>query len=385
MTEGATPTTLFVTNDFPPRIGGAQSYYWGVIQTLDPAEVVVLAPSHARATVFDASHDYEVVRARTSVLWPTPGLLRTALEICAARDIELVQLGHPLPAGVLGPRIKAAVGLPYLVFLGGAEVTLPGAIPGVRSALRHVLGGASMLVTVSEFTAAAAEVPSGGHVPRRVLRPPLPIGDFTPPTPAERAAVRQRLGVDGELVVCVGRLVPRKGQDVLVEALPRLTAEFPRLQLALVGEGRLATRLFEQAQRNGVADRVRLTGPVDSDALRDWLHAADVFASPCRTRWHGLEVEGFGIVFAEASLSGLPVVAGRSGGAPETVVDGETGWVVDGRDVADVAAALQRSLRLPPERRREMGLRGRDLAVSRHAPEVVGTHYRALLREAVGR
>jgi len=381
-TDRGAPRTLFVTNDFPPRIGGAQSYYWGVIQTLDPQDVVVLAPGHSRAAAFDATHDYRVVRTSTSILWPTGGLLKTALELCESRGIELVQLGHPLPAGLLGPRIGAAAGLPYLVFLGGAEVTLPGAIPGVRAALRHVLGKASMLITVSEFTAVAAADVTRGRVPSRVLRPPLPVGDFAPPTPEERAAARRRLSVDGELVVCVGRLVPRKGQDILVEALPQLAAEFPRLQLALVGEGRLATRLFERAQRHGVAERVRLTGPVDGGALRAWLHAGDVFASPCRTRWHGYEVEGFGIVFAEAALCGLPVLVGRSGGAPESVIEGETGYVVDGRDVAGVAAALRRLLHQPPERRREMGLRGRELALSRHAPEIVGERYHELLREA---
>ena len=131
-----------------------------------------------------------------------------------------------------------------------------------------------------------------------------------------------------------------------------------------------------------MADRIRLTGPVDGPALLEWLHAADVFASPCRTRWHGYEVEGFGIVFAEAALCGLPVVAGRSGGAPESVADGETGWVVDGHDVPAIAAALARLLEQTPERRREMGLRGRELALSRHAPETVGGRYRELLAEA---
>ena len=379
-----TPRTLFITNDFPPRIGGAQSYYWGVIQTLDPDDVVILAPSHTRATAFDATHQYTVVRASTTVLWPTKGLLQTALDLCARHEVQLVQLGHPLPAGLLGPRIKSAAGLPYLVFLGGAEVTLPGMIPGVRSALRHVLGNAAMLVTVSEFTAAAGGQHTNDHVPKCVLRPPLDVDALTPPTVEQRDAARRDLGVEGELVLCIGRLVPRKGQDMLVEALPRLTAEFPALQLALVGEGRLATRLFERAQQHGIADRVRLTGPVDGAALLQWLHAADVFASPCRTRWHGYEVEGFGIVFAEAALCGLPVVAGRSGGAPESVVEAETGYVVDGRDVPGIAAALRRLLALPPERRREMGLRGRELALSRHAPEVVGARYRELLNEAAG-
>jgi phosphatidyl-myo-inositol dimannoside synthase len=380
-TETSTPRTLFITNDFPPRIGGAQSYYWGVIQTMDPADVVILAPRHEQASVFDATHPYTVVRASTSILWPTQALFEQALALCAEHDVQLVQLGHPLPAGLLGPRLRDHTGLPYVVFLGGAEVTLPAAVPGVSKALRHVLANAAMLITVSEYTAAAAG-PLARGVPARVLRPPLDVDGFAPPVPEERAAAREALGVEGELVLCVGRLVPRKGQDMLVKALGRLAPEYPHLQLALVGEGRLATRLFQQAQRHGLADRVRLTGAVDDAGLHRWLRAADVFASPCRTRWHGYEVEGFGIVFAEAALCGLPVIAGRSGGAPESVCDGETGYVVDGRDLYDVAAALGRLLEQPAEGREAMGLRGRERAVERHAPSVVETRYRELLQEA---
>ena len=377
--------TLFVTNDFPPRIGGAQSYYWGAIRTLDPAEVTVFAPAHVDAEAFDATHPYKVVRASTSVLWPTPGMLAQVRELAARDDVDLIQLGHPLPAGLIGPKLKRSAGLPYVVFLGGAEVTLPGAVPGVSSLLRHVLGNASMLLTVSDYTARAASAQVGGRVPTEVLRPPLSVDGFEPATSSEAAALKARFGIDGELVVCVGRLVPRKGQDKLIDALALLSGEFPRLHLALIGEGRLATRLYDRAWRRGVVGRVHLTGPLADDAVKDWLRAADAFASPCRSRWGGFEVEGFGIVFAEAALAGLPVVAGRSGGAPEAVLEGRTGVVVDGRSPQQVAAALGSILRMPPERRRALGAHGRDLAVARHTPAAVGERYRALLRRAAGR
>ena len=376
--------TLFVTNDFPPRIGGAQSYYWGVIRTLDPAEVTILAPSHIDAAAFDATHPYKVVRASTSVLWPTPGILRQVEAIARREGAGLIQLGHPLPAGLIGPQAKRDIGLPYVVFLGGAEVTLPGAVPGVNNLLRHVLGNAAMFLTVSEYTARAAAQQVHGSVPAEVLRPPLPVDEFEPATGDEAEALKRRLGIDGELVVCVGRLVPRKGQDKLIDALAMLRQEFPRLHLALIGEGRLATRLYDRAWKRGVGERVHLTGALADPAVKDWLRAADLFASPCRTRWGGFEVEGFGIVFAEAALAGLPVVAGRSGGAPEAVLEGQTGTVVDGSSAQQVAAALGSILRLPPERRREMGARGRELAVERHAPAAVGERYRELLRRAAG-
>ena len=383
--SGRAPRTLFVTNDFPPRIGGAQSYYWGVIRTLDPTEVAILAPAHIDAAAFDATHPYTVVRASTSVLWPTRAMLHTVEQMAEREGAELIQLGHPLPAGMLGPQLRQRRGLPYVVFLGGAEGTLPGAVPGATNLLRHVLGKASMLLTVSEYTAGAARKQTGGRVPAEVLRPPLPVDDFAPASGDEAAALRDRMGIDGPLVVCVGRLVPRKGQDKLIDALALLRRDFPHLHLALIGQGRLATALYDRAQKRGVGERVHLTGALTDAAMKDWLRAADLFASPCRSRWGGFEVEGFGIVFAEAALAGLPVIAGASGGAPESVIEGETGLVVDGDSAQQVAAALASILRRSSEQRRQMGAKGRALALSRHTPAIVGERYRELLRRAAAR
>jgi phosphatidyl-myo-inositol dimannoside synthase len=309
-------------------------------------------------------------------------MLHTVEQMAEREGAELIQLGHPLPAGLLGPRLRQRHGIPYVVFLGGAEVTLPGVVPGVNNALRHVLGNAAMLLTVSEYTAAAARKQTGGAVPAEVLRPPLNVAAFVPAEGDEAARLRERLGIDGELVVCVGRLVPRKGQDKLIDALCLLRQEFPRLHLVIIGEGRLATGLYDRAQKRGVGERVHLTGALADTTMKEWLRAADLFASPCRSRWGGLEVEGFGIVFAEAALAGLPVLAGASGGAPEAVVQGDTGLVVDGHSVQQVAAALASILRRTPEQRRTMGAKRRELALSRHTPAVVGERYRELLRRA---
>ena len=150
------PRSLFITNDFPPRIGGAQSYYWGLIQTLDPADVVVIAPDQPGSHDFDATHRYTVHRYPLEQLRPTRGLLRLSLDLIEEHDLELVQFGHPLPTGLLGPRIVKRTGIPYIVFLGGAEVTVPAAMPIGSSLLKHVLGNAALLATVSDFTASVA-------------------------------------------------------------------------------------------------------------------------------------------------------------------------------------------------------------------------------------
>jgi phosphatidylinositol alpha-1,6-mannosyltransferase len=387
----AVPRSLFITNDFPPRVGGAQSYYWRLIQTLDPAEVVVLAPADREAEDFDAGHPYTVVRTKTSILWPLPALRRLAGELIERYGIELVQLGHPLPAGMVGPWLKYDLHVPYLVFLGGAEVTGPGSVPGGRELLRWVLGSAAMLVTVSEFTASAASRQVGGRVPACVMRPAIDPERYTPATAAEAAAEKRALGVRGPLVVCVGRLVLRKGQDRLIEALalldPVVGDALGPVELALVGHSPTGPLYRRLAARVGVADRVRFVGEVSDEDLHRWLRAADVFAMPSRTRLGGLEVEGFGLVYAEAALAGLPVIAGSSGGAPEAVVaddDGVSGLVVDGSSAAEVAAAIGALLTLSDHERRVMGERGRRLALARHAPQVARTRYRELLRRAVG-
>ncbi len=381
---GPVPRTLFVTNDFPPRVGGAQTYYWNMLQTLDPDDVVVVAPAHPDAAAFDAGHPYTVIRDKRSVLLPTPALERLCERLIREHDLELLQLGHPLPAGLLGPWLRRTAHVPYVVFLGGAEVTLPGAVPGLARMLRTVLVEAALLLTVSRYTADQAARLTSGLARAEVVRPALEVDRYTAALDVDPAAARAALGLaDGLLVLCVGRLVPRKGQDMLIDAMAALAGSFPDARLALVGGGRLAGELRSRAAAAGIADRVHLPGEVTGDRLRLWLRAADVFAGPSRTRLRGLEVEGFGIVYAEAALSCLPLIVGRSGGAPEAVIDGESGLVVDAQGPGELREALGRLLAMSADERRRMGERGRRLALSRHAPEVAAARYHELLRRAV--
>jgi len=376
------PRSLFVTNDFPPRVGGAQTYYWNMIQTLDPRDVVVVAPAHEGAAAFDATHPYTVVRTPFTTVWPLPSAERLCERLLDEHRLGLLQLGHPLPAGVLGPWLRRTAHVPYVVFLGGAEITVPGALPGVSRLLEWVLAESTMLFTVSAYTAAQAVRLSGGVARAEVLRPALEIERYPLTTPAEAAAARAALGLDdAPLVVCVGRLVPRKGQDMLIEALAGL--DHGDVRLALVGGGRLAGELRERAAAAGLGHRVHLPGEVSDAELRLWLQAADVFAGPSRTRWRGLEVEGYGIVFPEAALTGLPVIAGRSGGSSEAVEDGVTGHVVDAHTPNELRDAIARLVAMPSAERRAMGARGRDLALTMHSPAGAAERYHRLLRDVV--
>lgn len=378
------PKSLFITNDFPPRVGGAQSYYWGLIQTLDPSNVIVVAPDQPGSQQFDRGHSYRVVRYPRQQLGPSRGLFRLALKLVDEFQPHVVQFGHALPTGLLGPAIAKRTGIPYLVFMGGTEITLPGVAPVSKRVLRYVLGNAAALAAVSDYTAGVASRHVKGRVPAFTVRPAIDSA-FSLPSSLSRDDAKNRLGIDGELVVCVGRLVPRKGQDRLIEALALLRGAYPRLNLAIIGSGRIGPRLAAMAERLGVAERVRFTGALGIEKLQVWMAAADVFASPCRSRWAGLEVEGFGLVFAEASLAGLPVLVGRSGGAPESVKNGETGILVQGYFKEEVAEALSRLLSLSPEARVAMGQRARQFTLVRHNIEAAGERYREVLSRAARR
>jgi phosphatidylinositol alpha-1,6-mannosyltransferase len=374
---------LLVTNDFPPKVGGIQNYLWDLWSRLPPSSFVVLtASSDDGAAAFDAAQAERGIRIERVpgkiLFFPTPDALAAVRAAVMEHEIDLVLLDPALPLGLLGPHI----GVPYGVVLHGAEVTVPGRLPGSRAALARVLREARLIVAAGRYPAAEARrvVPdcSGSLVE---VPPGVDIGDIVPLTEDERRAARAGLGlpVEGPLLTSVSRLVPRKGMDVLIAAANRLAPSFPDLVVAVAGDGRELGHLRRLAAQSPV--RVEVLGRVSQQDRAALLGAADVFVMACRNRWLGLEQEGFGIVFLEAAAAGVPQVAGDSGGASEAVLDGETGLVVaDPGNPGAVAEAL-RSLLVDPERRRTMGEAARsrvresfdnDILASRLAEALAG-------------
>ena len=367
---------LLVTNDFPPKVGGIQTYLWELWRRLPPEDVTVLTTPHPDAAAFDAAQPYRIVRTKEQVLLPTPSLKQRIERLRDEVGATLVVLDPAVPVGLLGP----ALGTPYAIVLHGSE--LIGRIPvGGSQAMGEVVKRAVHVVAAGNYPASEARRVAGDRTPPITVIPPgVDTERFRPVASDEaRAETRRRHGIDedADLVVGLSRLVPRKGFDVLIEAAARLAPTHPKLRVAIGGSGRDHDRLQKRIDETKAP--AMLLGRVDDDDLPALYAAADVFAMCCRTRWAGLEPEGFGIVFLEAAACGVPQVAGDSGGAADAVAHGETGLVVDRpRDPEAVADALA-TLLDDPERRAVLGRRSRRRAVAEFTYDHLAARLRAVL------
>ena len=358
---------LLVTNDFPPKVGGIQSYLWELWRRLPPDEATVLTTAYPGAAAFDRDASMRIDRVDERVLLPRAAVRDRVQALAREVDASLVLFDPALPVGYLGP----SLGHPYGLVLHGAEVTVPGRVPGPRHALARVLRGADLVIAAGGYPAAEAERAAGGPLPVVQVPPGVDTDRFVPLDDDGRTAARARfdLPADAQVVVSVSRLVPRKGMDVLIRAAARLAPSHPDLVVVIGGGGRDRRRLELLVRRTGAP--VRLVGRVDDDDLPALYGCADLFVMDCRNRWLGLEQEGFGIVFLEAAACGVAQIAGDSGGAAEAVVHGETGLVVDDPGSVDELTAALGDLLGDEPRRRAMGEAGRHRAVNDFSYDVL--------------
>jgi phosphatidyl-myo-inositol dimannoside synthase len=351
------PRILLVSNDFPPRPGGIQAYLHQLALGLPADEIAVYAPDWPGAAAFDARSPFPVIRHSGSLMLPTSPVLRRAVGLLRDHRCDTVWFGAAAPLALLGPALRRAGIRRVVASSHGHEVGWSMLPPG-RVALRRIGTDADVVTAVSQYTRGRVASAFGRQCALELLPPGVDCTAFRP-DPGARAEVRRRhrLG-EAPVVLCVSRLVARKGQSTLVRALPAIRRQVPGAMLLLVGEGPQRAVLNRLAESCGVGCAVVCTGSVPWSELPGYYAAGDVFAMPCRTRGHGLDVEGLGLVFLEASATGLPVVVGDAGGARETVRAGDTGELVDGRDVAAVARTVAPLLD-DPERAAAMGRRGR--------------------------
>ncbi|WP_097946482.1 glycosyltransferase family 4 protein [Streptomyces sp. ms115] len=346
--------TLVVTNDFPPRQGGIETFVRAMTDRFPADSVVVYTSAEPGAAVHDAALPYPVVRDPARMLLPVPRVTARAAGLARRHGCDSVWFGAAAPLGLMADRLRRESGVRRAVATTHGHEVWWARTPGARALLRRIGERADAVTYLGAATRAPIAAALGPAAARRMVRlaPGVDAEAFAVRpgardgvrTPA--GGVRERYGLGGRpVILCAARLVPRKGQDTLIRALPAVLRSVPDAVLLLTGDGPYARTLHRLAADTGVANAVVLAGGRPHPEMPEHYAAADVFAMPCRTRRGGLEVEGLGIVFLEAAAAGLPVLVGDSGGAPDTVRDGETGHLVDGRDTAAVADRLVTLLR----------------------------------------
>jgi phosphatidylinositol alpha-1,6-mannosyltransferase len=358
---------LLVTNDFPPRRGGIQSYLVDLVTRLAATgehTLTVYAPRWKDADAFDdRTAGYQVVRHPGTLMLPVPTVDARMRRLIGEHGIDTVWFGAAAPLGLLAARARHAGATRVLASTHGHEVGWS-MLPGARSVLRRIGDDSDVVTYISRYTRGRFASAFGPNAALEHLPPGVDTERFRP-DPARRTEMRARYGLGQRpIVVCLSRLVPRKGQDMLIRALPSIRQRVDGAALVIAGGGPYLDTLRGLAEQFGVTDHVTFTGGVPSADLPAYHAMADVFAMPCRTRGAGLDVEGLGIVFLEASATGVPVIAGSSGGAPETVRHNKTGMVVDGRSVHQIADAVSELL-ADPDRAAAMGAAGRKWITAR--------------------
>jgi phosphatidylinositol alpha-1,6-mannosyltransferase len=378
---------LLVTNDFPPRPGGIQSYLGELVGRLVAAgshSVLVYAPQWKGADAYDERVDsaeaagYRVVRHPGTLMLPGPAVNARMRRLIGEHGIDTVWFGAAAPLALLARRARQAGATRILASTHGHEVGWS-MLPVARSVLRRIGDTTDAVTFVSRYTRSRFASAFGPAARLEYLPPGVDTDRFRP-DPVARAELRERYRLgERPTVVCLSRLVPRKGQDMLVKALPSIRRRIDGAALVIVGGGPYLEALRKLAEDRGVAEHVTFTGGVPAGELPAHHALADVFAMPCRTRGAGMDVEGLGIVFMEASATGVPVIAGLSGGAPETVQHNKTGLVVDGRSVDEVADAVIELL-ADRDRAAAMGAAGREWVTSQWRWDTLATRLAGLLR-----
>ena len=383
-------TTLVVTNDFGPRSGGIETFIHGLLAQASKNQqrnfVVLTSRQDPQDEVitFDQKmwdeNRIKVVRDTAKVLLPTRRLAKAATDLFITHKCENVIFGASAPLGLLAKSLRKA-GAKHIVALTHGHEVWWARMPLFSAALRRIGAQADQMTYLGEFTrgAVANVLLREDHSKLVHLPPGVDLTRFTPGI--KSVELQKKWGiVDAPVIVSIGRLVARKGSDQLIKAMPEVLQQFPKSKLLLVGTGNYQKRLEKSVRNLKVQDSVIFAGRVEHELLPDYYRLGDIFAAPCRSRYGGLEVEGLGIVYLEASACGVPVIAGKSGGAPDAVLDGKTGLLVNGRDHREVGAAVIKLLSDQPLRQK-MGADGRVWMEQLWSWEGIGARFEEIISD----
>lgn len=374
---------LFVTNDFGPRAGGIETFIIGLIQRRPFGQTIVYTSSQPESEQYDAdwmkNYGVRVIRDRSKILLPTPRVAFQLRRIIKSEGITTAAFGAAAPLGLLSASMKRAGVLRTVALTHGHEVWWAKVFP-FNILLRRIGATVDVLTYLGEFTrnAIASALTAKAKSAMVKIAPGIDVDHFSP---SDASALRQSLGLaDKKVIVSVGRLVHRKGQDHLIESMPEILEVVPNAHLLLVGQGPYRDYLQQLVTKNALEDSVTFIGRIQYADLPQYICVGDIFAMPSRSRLMGLEVEGLGIVYLEASACGLPVLAGNSGGAPDAVLHNETGLVVDGTDNKQIAAAAIELL-TKEDSARKMGVVGRQWIIDKWRWEIWSKDFEVLLNK----
>ncbi len=374
-------TTLFITNDFGPRAGGIETFVHGLIERLPRGSVIVYTSAQPDSDKFDAKwlseFGVEVVRDRSKILLPTPRVIKACQKLVKSRKLTRVAFGAAAPLGIMARSMRSAGAEKIVALTHGHEVWWA-KVPPFSFAIKFMSQSIDAITYLGDYTRGEiSKAISKNDVSKLVqIAPGIDVDHFVPTDSSE---LRAQLGLaDKAVIISVGRLVHRKGQDKLISALPAIRAAVPNVHLVLVGVGPHQKFLENLVAKLNIADCVTFIGRINYSELPKYICVGDIFAMPSRSRFFGLEVEGLGIVYLEASACGLPVVGGKSGGAPDAVLVGETGVVVDGTNSSEIAEACIDLLN-NPELCALMGATGRTWIIENWRWEIWATKYAELL------
>ncbi|MEN9735354.1 MAG: hypothetical protein RL129_64 [Actinomycetota bacterium] len=372
---------ILVTNDLGPHAGGIETFLIGLIDELDGSQIVIYTSSESGSAEFDkqleARTKVRVIRDKSKMLLPTPRVIKEIKKVIRTYGSEIAWFGAAAPLAAMAPNLRAA-GIKRVVAISHGHEVWWAKIPPFSFVMRKIGNSCDVVTYLGAFTRDAMKRALGKRVQLIHIAPGISIDNFQPGEKPHDLV--EKYGLAGSpTIVCVGRLVLRKGQDKLIKALPKIKNEIPNVKLVIVGKGKLENKLKRLAKRLNVLESVIFVGRVDYKDLPKYFRLGDIFAMPSRSRLLGLEVEGLGIVYLEASASGIPVVGGISGGAPDAVLVGETGYVADGRDTSDIAKHITYLLK-DLNHAKELGVNGRKWAETNWSWKLWGQRFEEVLK-----
>ena len=375
---------LVITNDFGPRTGGIETFVIGLLERIKGQEVIVFTSAQGNTAEYDQKwfkeFGIQVIRDRSKILLPSMRVVKRAKEIVRLHNIEVIVFGAAAPLALMAPALRKSGVKRIIALTHGHEVWWAKIFP-FNLAMKRIGSGVDHLTYLGEFTrnAIAQSLTKKSADAMVKIAPGIDTAHFIPQPDAMHKRIT--LGLENKkIIISVGRLVHRKGQDKLIEAMPQILQKVPNAHLLLVGEGPYRSHLEKLANKLSMNHNITFAGRILYNNLPSYLSAAVLFAMPSRSRFFGLEVEGLGIVYLEASACGIPVVAGKSGGAPDAVIEGVTGLCVDGTDINQIANAVI-DICGDAKRASNMGAAGRNWIVDQWRWEIWSKEFNSLLAE----